>query len=105
MYSIDFPHEYNNNSSVSPEALFSAPVVHCEDARARMTEHIHTEASNCDAIVLWLDCDREGQSTQTWGHTLVHVHFQAQRRDKSATISAAQLSSAPSVPQCDPICR
>ena len=39
-----------------------APTVHLEDPRPRMTEHLQAEATGCHVLVLWLDCDREGEN-------------------------------------------
>ena len=61
MFSLDFPKEYNNGS-VNPVELFEAPTVRMEDPRPRMSEHLASEAHGCDAMVLWLDCDREGEN-------------------------------------------
>ena len=62
MWSLDFGREYNDQSKVQPIDLFDAPTVHLEDPRPRMTEHLRAEATGCDALVLWLDCDREGEN-------------------------------------------
>lgn len=62
MYSLDFSQETNNWDKVSPGELFHAPTVRCYDSRARIPEHIRAEATNADVLVLWLDCDREGEN-------------------------------------------
>ena len=62
MWSLDFGREYNDQGKVQPIELFDAPTVHMEDPRPRMTEHLRAEAAGCDALVLWLDCDREGEN-------------------------------------------
>ncbi len=45
MYSLDFAAEYNDWDRHSPADLFAAPVVHMEDPRPRMTEHLTREAT------------------------------------------------------------
>ena len=30
--------------------------------KARITQHLKKEAKGCDYLVLWLDCDREGEN-------------------------------------------
>jgi DNA topoisomerase III len=58
----DFPREYNDQAMVDPLALFDAPTQHMEDPRPRMSEHLSNEALDADGLVLWLDCDREGEN-------------------------------------------
>jgi len=58
-----FPTYYNNTQKVKNEDLFRAPTVHCEDPQPRVSEHLAQEARDCDILVLWLDCDREGEYT------------------------------------------
>lgn len=62
MFSLDFPPSYNDQTKVDPIELFDAPTLLFEDARARMSEHLRAEAHGCIALVLWLDCDREGEN-------------------------------------------
>lgn len=62
MFSLDFPPQYNDQNKVDPIDLFDAPTLLFEDARARMSEHLRAEARGCFALVLWLDCDREGEN-------------------------------------------
>jgi len=62
IFSLDFPTDYNNTQKVKNEDLFRAPTVHCEDPRPRVSEHLAQEARDCDILVLWLDCDREGEN-------------------------------------------
>ena len=43
--------------------LFDAPTVRKEsNPRARICQHLQNEARKCHYIVLWLDCDREGEN-------------------------------------------
>lgn len=62
IYSLDFNKEYNDWRRHGPEELFAAPVVHQYDAQARFPEHLAKEATGCQVLVLWLDCDREGEN-------------------------------------------
>eukprot|EP00929_Paragymnodinium_shiwhaense_P029928 TRINITY_DN17058_c0_g2_i2.p1 TRINITY_DN17058_c0_g2~~TRINITY_DN17058_c0_g2_i2.p1 ORF type:complete len:1067 (+),score=237.48 TRINITY_DN17058_c0_g2_i2:142-3342(+) len=62
VYSLDFSQECNNWDKVSPGELFHAATVRCYDPRARIPEHLQKEAQGCHALVLWLDCDREGEN-------------------------------------------
>ncbi|CAK9078860.1 DNA topoisomerase 3-beta-1 (DNA topoisomerase III beta-1) [Durusdinium trenchii] len=63
VYSIDFPPEYNNWDRVDPLTLFDAPTRKVEaNPKLRMPKHFQTEAKGCTYLVLWLDCDREGEN-------------------------------------------
>ena len=61
--SIDFPKEYQNWEKTDPVTLFDAPTVKSEtNPKARVCKHLQSEAKGMDALVLWLDCDREGEN-------------------------------------------
>ena len=62
MYSLDFHPQFNNQDKVEPIELFAAPTQHYEDPRGRISQHLVAEAQGCAALVLWLDCDREGEN-------------------------------------------
>ena len=60
--SIDFPDKYQD-WDVDPGALFDAPVVKKEASPgARVVSHLEQEAKGATHLVLWLDCDREGEN-------------------------------------------
>lgn len=61
--SIDFPKEYQSWEKTDPVTLFDAPTVKNEaNPKARVAKHLQTESKGMDALVLWLDCDREGEN-------------------------------------------
>lgn len=62
IFSLDFSKEYNDWQKHGPQELFRAETIRTYDARSRMPEHIEEEARGCDVLVLWLDCDREGEN-------------------------------------------
>jgi DNA topoisomerase-3 len=62
MWSLDFPREYNNQNAVEPVELFDAPTQHMEDPFPKMSAHLACEATGAAVLVLWLDCDREGEN-------------------------------------------
>lgn len=62
IYSLDFSQEYNNWEMHSPDVLFNAQTVRTYDPRANIPTHISEEARQCDLLILWLDCDREGEN-------------------------------------------
>lgn len=61
MFSLDFPSKYQNWDAINPLELFSAPTIHSEASKG-IVRHLEREAKNVDYLVLWLDCDREGEN-------------------------------------------
>ena len=63
VYTLDFPREFNNWDTVKPEDLFGAPVMKIEsDNKSKICRHLQEEAKGMDLLILWLDCDREGEN-------------------------------------------
>ncbi len=62
LYSLDFPAKYQNWDQTSPLELFSAPTVHSPDSKGGIVKHLEREARGVDKLVLWMDCDREGEN-------------------------------------------
>ena len=63
VYSIDFTAQYQNWDTTDPATLFHAETVKAEaNPKARVCSHLQREAKGCDYLVLWLDCDREGEN-------------------------------------------
>ena len=61
--STDFPGKYNNWDRVDPTELFYCPTEKKEaTAKLRMPAFLAAEARGCDYLVLWLDCDKEGEN-------------------------------------------
>lgn len=61
--SLDFPGKYNNWDRVDPAELFRCPTEKKEaTAKLKMPEFLSKEARGCDYLVLWLDCDKEGEN-------------------------------------------
>lgn len=59
----DFPAQYNNWDRVDPVELFTAPTQKKEaNPNMHMPKFLQREAKNCDYLVLWLDCDKEGEN-------------------------------------------
>jgi DNA topoisomerase-3 len=60
--SIDFPPSYGWNKC-DPIALFDAPIeVTYRDDMIPLERMLRQLASRCDVLILWLDCDREGEA-------------------------------------------
>eukprot|EP00928_Gymnodinium_smaydae_P066381 TRINITY_DN493_c0_g1_i1.p1 TRINITY_DN493_c0_g1~~TRINITY_DN493_c0_g1_i1.p1 ORF type:complete len:870 (-),score=213.50 TRINITY_DN493_c0_g1_i1:206-2782(-) len=63
VYNIDFPPEFNNWDRVDPIMLFGARTIKQEaNPKLQMPRHFQKEAKGCSYLVLWLDCDREGEN-------------------------------------------
>ncbi|KAI4310696.1 hypothetical protein MLD38_035652 [Melastoma candidum] len=63
VFSLDFPPAYQDWAATDPLALFDAPVVQSEaNPKAHIRRHLSNEAAGCNYLVLWLDCDREGEN-------------------------------------------
>ena len=59
----DFPASYNNWDRVEPVELFKAPTIKKEaNPNMHMPKFLQREGKNCDYLVLWLDCDKEGEN-------------------------------------------
>uniref|UniRef100_A0A914GY25 DNA topoisomerase n=1 Tax=Globodera rostochiensis TaxID=31243 RepID=A0A914GY25_GLORO len=66
MMCVDFPKHYQRRFSgncVDPAELFLCPIEQKEtDPDTNMRDFLASEAKNCDILVLWLDCDKEGEN-------------------------------------------
>jgi len=84
IYSFDFGEEYNDWAKHGPEELFSANIVRTFEGSTRLPEHLQAEARNCQCLVLWLDCDREGENICFEVMTNVIPHMDKSRTWKEA---------------------
>ncbi len=63
LMNIDFPGEYRSWHGVDPIRLFDAPVQKdVPDNKSKLKASLQQEARGCQRLVLWLDCDREGEN-------------------------------------------
>ncbi|KAL2242420.1 DNA topoisomerase 3-beta isoform X2 [Sesamum indicum] len=63
VFSVDFPARFQDWNSTNPLDLFDAPIVKSESTpKAHICRHLSQEARGCGHLVLWLDCDREGEN-------------------------------------------
>ena len=58
----DFEDAFRNWSSCEPFALFDAPVrTYVPTNNADIQKNLHDEAKRSDMLMIWTDCDREGE--------------------------------------------
>ncbi|PNT64880.1 hypothetical protein BRADI_4g34290v3 [Brachypodium distachyon] len=63
VFSVDFPPAYQNWEGTDPVDLFNAPVLRSEcNPKVHIRRHLAQEARGCTYLILWLDCDREGEN-------------------------------------------
>jgi DNA topoisomerase-3 len=63
VFSIDFHGRFNNWSACEPVELFDAETTKQEaNPKTHIVKHLANEAKDADILVLWLDCDREGEN-------------------------------------------
>jgi len=61
VYNVDFPSEYQSWDTVDPAELFHAPIVK-KPCKGSVIKHLQDVIKGADFLVLWLDCDREGEN-------------------------------------------
>lgn len=60
---LDFHHKFNNWDAVNPQELFTATTLKKEaNEKLQMPKFLQHEGKGVDYIVLWLDCDKEGEN-------------------------------------------
>ncbi|ESW35784.1 hypothetical protein PHAVU_001G264300 [Phaseolus vulgaris] len=63
VFSVDFPAKYQDWAATDPLDLFQSQVLKNEsNPKAHICRHLSQEARGCRYLVLWLDCDREGEN-------------------------------------------
>jgi len=102
VFSTDFYPEYQSWETVDPLSLFDAPIRKIEaNANARVCKHLSKESKGCDFIVLWLDCDREGEnicfevlSSSQHKLSTKYAHMQQIFRAKFSAITPTDIARA-----------
>lgn len=63
LFELDFVGEARSWRGVDPASLYTAPVVkRVREENKPVERNLHECARNADTLVLWLDCDREGEN-------------------------------------------
>ena len=62
VFSTNFTSQYQSWEKVDEEALFGAHTLKEETGGAKVVHHLENEVKGCQELVLWLDCDREGEN-------------------------------------------
>ncbi|GLU09482.1 hypothetical protein SLE2022_263420 [Rubroshorea leprosula] len=63
VFSVDFPASYQDWTATDPLNLFQAPILKTEsNPKAHIQRHLSQASRGCGYLVLWLDCDREGEN-------------------------------------------
>ncbi|CAD7694740.1 unnamed protein product [Ostreobium quekettii] len=98
--SIDFPPRFQNWDTTDPATLFSAPTIKTEaNPKAHVCKHLQNEAKDCDYLVLWLDCDREGENIcfEVMDNTVKWMRRRSGQqvfRAQFSSISASEIKAA-----------
>eukprot|EP00210_Caulerpa_lentillifera_P003718 g3551.t1 len=113
--SMDFPPQYQNWEKTDPASLFAASTCKKEanpkvtlftlsltasgSIQARVLQHLKTEAKGCSYLILWLDCDREGENIcfEVMDHTLPFMNKVSNQqvfRAKFSAISEVEIKRA-----------
>jgi len=68
---LEFSSAYRNWTGCNPEQLFEAPVVKsCPENFANIKKTLEREVRSCTGLVIWTDCDREGENI---GYEIINV--------------------------------
>ena len=71
LLNYNFISQYSKWYSCDPKVLFSAPITHVlNDMSNKIKATLQREARKCSSLVIWTDCDREGENI---GFEIIHV--------------------------------
>ncbi|KAL2816784.1 DNA topoisomerase [Aspergillus cavernicola] len=86
--SVDFPREYKTWLSCPPAVLFEAPIHTSVDKdKTAIAKNIMKQARNHRALVIWTDCDREGE------HIGAEVRDQAKEGNRNILVKRAKFNN------------
>lgn len=95
LFSIDFENK-GKWSDVDPEALFTGRIVkHIQPELMKIKENIEREALKSDMVIVWTDCDREGENIGRQIRDVVHgVKDILVRRARFSGITLGEIENA-----------
>lgn len=60
---FEFAYQFRNWQQCNPEDLFEAPVMKiCSENMTKIKDTLMREARGCAGLIIWTDCDREGEN-------------------------------------------
>ncbi|XP_043513149.1 DNA topoisomerase 3-alpha [Frieseomelitta varia] len=63
LLNYEFTGAYRKWNGCHPLTLFDAPVVkHCPEQNFKIRKTLEKEVKKCNALIIWTDCDREGEN-------------------------------------------
>ncbi|OII73131.1 DNA topoisomerase III beta-1 [Cryptosporidium ubiquitum] len=95
VFETNFPQSYSNWEKTDPVSLFDAPIIKNESS-SKMISHLEKESKGCSYLVLWLDCDREGENICFEIISVVSNNMNKGRDQKDWVFRAKFSSIAPS---------
>ena len=99
VYSLAFDFGENNNGRADPREYFKLPVTKKEETttvKLRVVDHLRALAGDSDHLVLWLDCDAEGENIahEVMAVTRKAIHSNLSSSDEDTTrIHRAKFSA------------
>lgn len=99
VYNRDFPIDYQDRRS-DPLKLFDAPTVRRLDRSSKIVaKHLQAVSRGIDYIVLWLDCDKEGENIcfevlDICRHNIPYSRRQRVFRAKFSSIAKKDIQAA-----------
>ena len=97
---LDFHHKFNNWDAVNPQELFTATTLKKEaNEKLQMPKFLLHEGKGVDYIVLWLDCDKEGENICF--EVLDCVRPVMNRRQGTKTVFRAKFSAITETDICN----
>ncbi|CAG8633938.1 1065_t:CDS:2, partial [Paraglomus occultum] len=93
LMAIDFPEQYQVWGKCSPLCLFEAPIIKSVmKGMEPIRDNIASEAAKSDKLIIWTDCDREGENI---GAEIVNVSRQANHRIQVLRARFSSISNQP----------
>ncbi|CAB9507569.1 dependent RNA helicase [Seminavis robusta] len=95
VFSLGFDQQENSGRGKDPQQYFHMDVVKKSEGmtdKLRVVDHLRALAADCDHLVLWLDCDAEGEN-------IAHEVIGVTKRAMEKRVALAQGGSSDASPQ------